>query len=145
MLGQIYKVELTNDVYVGHIKVKNGRTIKHREAEHNYNYKHNKYVNNKLYKKCKDENIKHIKCVWIDDVEYNSNAELQAQEEHYRKMLNAGLNTNRCLRTQIDDTRFYESRKLQIVCDVCECYTSKQHIARHQKTLKCFAGFITNL
>ena len=89
--GVIYKIEINeNDIYVGSTT----QMLCKRQGQHNSDLK--EYQNRKLYKSCIENNIDKIKCIWIADVEYNSNAELRMVEEQYRTELNSNLNTIRC-------------------------------------------------
>ena len=88
MKGVIYKIEINEtNIYVGSTTQK----LCKRQGNHNV-----------------DNNIDFIKCIWVADVEYNSNAELRMVEETYRKKLNGNLNMVKCYITEQD---FRESQK----------------------------------
>jgi hypothetical protein len=98
--GTIYKIEINDsNIYVGATT----QILCKRQAEHNY--KKHKLTERKLYKMCIENNIDVIKCIWVADVEYDSNAELRMKEEQYRKELNANLNMRKCY---ISDDERYE-------------------------------------
>ena len=113
MKGQIYKIELNeNNIYVGSTTAK----LCKRQAEHNQRLK--KFTHRKLYKSCIENNINYINCIWVADIEYDSNAELRKIEEDYRKSLNATLNSYRCYITEEDRKEYkknrYENNKIEI-------------------------------
>ena len=117
MKGQIYKIELNeNNIYVGSTTAK----LCKRQAEHNQSLK--KFTHRKLYKSCIENNINYINCIWVADIEYDSNAELRKIEEDYRKSLNGNLNSYRCYTTEEDRKEYnkkwhknhYENNKIEI-------------------------------
>jgi len=142
--GVIYKIELNeNDIYIGSTT----QTLCKRQSAHNSNLKN--YPQRKLYKSCIENNVDYIKCIWVADVEYNSNAELRMIEEKYRKELNCNLNMLKCYRSKEDkkenkkeyNDKFYEKNKdkinEKIKCNKCDCMTIKKSLKRHQKSNKC--------
>tara|TARA_R110002167_G_scaffold92964_1_gene249507 strand:- start:270 stop:725 length:456 start_codon:yes stop_codon:yes gene_type:complete len=138
--GLVYKIELNeNDIYIGSTTKK----LCKRQSGHNYALKTK--PNRKLYKLCIENNITNIKCVWVADVEYSSNAELRMIEEKYRTELNANLNTNKCYTSEeykrnknIKRHKEYREKKKEIIkCDKCECMMNKSSLKKHQKTNKC--------
>jgi len=91
LIGKIYKIQINEEnIYVGSTRQK----LCHRQNNHNNSLK--KYPERKLYKKCIENNIDSIKCIWIADCEYNSIEELRMIEEDYRKALNGNLNMKKC-------------------------------------------------
>ena len=95
--AKIYKIELPDGkIYIGSTI----QTIPQRQASHNRDLK--KRPHQKLYSECIKQNITRIKCIWVEDVTINSNCELRAREEYFRKLLNCELNTLRCHRTVED-------------------------------------------
>lgn len=95
MKGIIYKIEMDEDnIYIGSTTQK----LCVRQSNHNSNLK--KYPQRKLYKTFIENNITSIKCIWVADCEYNSNAELRKIEEDYRKELNGNLNSVKCYITE---------------------------------------------
>ena len=91
MNGMIYKIEINDEnIYVGSTSEK----LCSRQSKHNYDKK--RYPQRKLYKKCIENNIDSIKCIWVADVEYNSIEERRMIEEDYRKELNGNLNSVKC-------------------------------------------------
>ena len=95
--GLVYKIELNeNNIYIGSTTNK----LCKRQGQHNYELK--KKPNRKLYKSCIENNITVIKCVWVADVEYSSNAELRMIEEKYRTELNGNLNMVKCYTSEED-------------------------------------------
>ena len=149
--GLIYKIELNeNDIYIGSTTKKLCR----RQGQHNYDLK--KKPHRKLYKSCIENNITNIKCVWVADVIFNSNAELRMVEETYRKELNGNLNTKKCYSTEEDKKEYdkeykkenkdkikkyrensEKKRKEKIKCNLCGCTMNKPSLKKHQKTNKC--------
>ena len=108
--GLIYKIELNeNDIYVGSTTKK----LCIRQSQHNYDLKKKPHL--KLYKSCIENNITNIKCVWVADVTFNSNAELRMVEEKYRKELNGNLNSIKCYRSKEEKKErhleYYENNK----------------------------------
>tara|TARA_R110002020_G_scaffold7745_1_gene32166 strand:- start:994 stop:1545 length:552 start_codon:yes stop_codon:yes gene_type:complete len=110
--GIVYKIEFNDEIYIGSTEQK----LCSRQAKHNNYIK--KYPNRKLYKKCIEEGIEKIKCIWVADIEFNSTAEKRAIEEEYRKDLNATLNSIRCYTTleeyKQDKKEYYEKNKEQL-------------------------------
>jgi len=108
MKGQIYKIELNeNNIYVGSTTAKLCR----RQAEHNQSLK--KFTHRKLYKSCIENNINYINCIWVADIEYDSNAELRKIEEDYRKSLNGNLNSYRCYITKEEKKEYNKEYRKQ--------------------------------
>ena len=117
MKGIIYKIELNeNNIYVGSTTQK----LCKRQVNHNQSLK--KRPHQKLYKSCIENNINYVKCIWVADIEYNSNAELRMIEEDYRKKLNGNLNMIRCYATEEEKKELhkewiknhYENNKIEI-------------------------------
>jgi len=101
MKGIIYKIEINeNNIYVGSTTQK----LCGRQNNHNCDLKTQPH--RKLYKSCIENNIKYIKCIWVADVTYDSNAELRKIEEDYRKSLNGNLNMVRCYVTEEDRKKY---------------------------------------
>ena len=132
MNGMIYKIEINeNDIYVGSTSKKLCR----RQSQHNYylknpnsnNYDKKRYPHRKLYKKCIENNIDYIKCIWVADCEYNSIEELRMIEEKYRKELNGNLNMKKCYISKEDKKENFKQ--------YCKEYyeENKSKIDEHQK------------
>ena len=92
--GIVYKIELDNEMYIGSTE----QQLCDRQRGHNSDMKNSPH--RKLYKKCIEQEIETIKCIWVADIEFNSTAEKRAIEEKYRKELNATLNSQRCYTTK---------------------------------------------
>jgi len=178
MKGIIYKIEINeNNIYIG------STTQKLCKRQENHNQSLKRYTHRKLYKACIENNVNYIKCIWVADIEYDSNAELRKIEEDYRKKLNGNLNSNRCYVTEEEkkeerkgykkehkeyykeymkeyreknkielnekkneyNKEYYQENKdkinkknkEKIKCDKCDCLIRKQHLKRHQKSMKC--------
>ena len=110
----IYKIELNkNNIYIGSTT----QLLCKRQSCHNSDLKKKPHL--KLYKSCIENNITNIKCIWIADVEYSSNAELRMIEEKYRKELNGNLNSKKCYISEEEkkiymkeyNDKFYENNK----------------------------------
>tara|TARA_R110000823_G_scaffold297876_1_gene418117 strand:- start:36 stop:500 length:465 start_codon:yes stop_codon:yes gene_type:complete len=141
--GVIYKIELNeNNIYIGSTTQK----LCKRQSSHNFNLKTKPH--RKLYKLCIENNITNIKCVWVADVTFNSNAELRMIEEKYRKELNGNLNSYKCYRSKEDRKEYEKKRKKEkkeynkkhkkiIKCDKCDCTMNKSSLKKHQKSNKC--------
>ena len=101
--AKIYKIELPDGkVYIGSTT----RAISQRQSEHNHYLERN--PQQKLYSECVKQNVKRIKCIWVEDVTVNSNCELRAREEYFRKLLNCELNSVRCHRTVEYKIEYYK-------------------------------------
>jgi len=144
MKGIIYKIEINeNNIYVGSTTQK----LCKRQVNHNHDLK--KKSHRKLYKSCIENNITNIKCIWVADIEYDSNAELRKIEEDYRKSLNGNLNSYRCYITKEDRKEYIneyhkqnkekinEKKNEKINCNKCDCLINKSSLKRHQKSIKC--------
>ena len=131
--AKIYKIELPDGkIYIGSTI----QTIPQRQASHNRDLK--KKPHQKLYSECIKQNITRIKCIWVEDVTVNSNCELRAREEYFRKLLNCELNTVRCHRT-VDDKiqqkkHYYHNNKKELAIKQKEYYNNnKEELAIQKK------------
>ena len=156
--GMVYKIELQDEIYIGSTETQ----LCQRQSRHNYDLKKN--PNLKLYKKCIEQGIDKIKCIWVADIEFNSTAEKRMKEEQYRKELNATLNSQRCYTTENEKKEYqieyqkkyreiykqekkeyYEKnkdilnakRQEKIECPNCKSIINRGNLARHQKSKKC--------
>jgi len=90
--GIIYKIEFGDYLYIGSTKQKYLST---RQGNHNFRLRENKRQNF-LYKKCRELGIEKIECNFIKNFYYDTIEELVQEEEKYRIMLNANLNSKIC-------------------------------------------------
>jgi len=67
--GMVYKIELQDEIYVGSTEQK----LCVRQSNHNAYLK--LHPHRKLYKKCIEQGVDKIKCIWVADIEFNSTAE----------------------------------------------------------------------
>ena len=142
--AKIYKIELPDGkIYIGSTT----RTIPQRQSGHNRDLIGQPHRN--LYAECVKQNITRIKCIWVEDVTVNSNCELRAREEYFRKLLNCELNSKRCYMTvedrQEENKQYHNNNKeeinrkrnVQIECELCNCKVNRSTMSRHQRSNKC--------
>ena len=152
MKGIIYKVDLGGEIYVGSTTTK----LSKRQANHNSDLRKGKFTDkHKLYSKCVEKNIENIKCIWVEDYNFQKIEHLRQREEYYRKNFNeivggSILNTNRCKNSYKDDLdsnkkhkeKGAERRKIldkyrssiRYSCLYCKEELSLQHRTRHERT-----------
>ena len=152
MKGIIYKVELGDEVYIGSTTGK----LSKRQGNHNSDFRKGKYTpKHELYSKCLEKGIQKIKCIWVEDYEFEKIEHLREREEYYRKKFNelSGgniLNTRKCKRNYQDDIddnkkhyqKHIEKKKaigkyrnsIRYSCLYCKKELSLHHKPRHERT-----------
>lgn len=140
----IYKIEFENEIYIGSTSKK---YLCMRQAEHNNNLKNKPHQ--KLYKKCIENKIDKIKCIWVADIKYDTNDEKRMIEEKYRKEMNATMNSVKCYRSLEEKkedwkknyhktkSEYNKNRKEKITCNFCNCLIAKGGLKEHQRSNKC--------
>ena len=110
--GVIYYIELADDYYIGSTKQK----LCKRQGHHNESL-NRKNTQSNLYKTARELGIEKLKCVWIEDVIFNSIEELRAREEYWRKKYkdekNSNLNSQVCFQT-LEEKKDYDNNYNQL-------------------------------
>jgi hypothetical protein len=130
-MGIIYKIEVAGEIYIGSTTQK----ISQRQGCHNYNLRnpHNKHYNYLLYRFCRENNIKNIKCKLIEEVD-NDNIKIKEQEQI--DLLNPILNSQKAFRTEeqlIEQKKECNNKKSN--CPICNKELLKNNIHRHIRNI----------
>lgn len=154
MKGIIYKVELGDEVYIGSTTAK----LSKRQCNHNSDLRRGNFTSkHQLYSKCLEKGIEKIKCIWVEDYDFEKLEHLREREEYYRKKFNeikGGniLNTNRVrlnYQDDLDDNKKYNDKRkewkkawdkhrnsIKYSCLFCKRELTLRHKARHERTEK---------
>lgn len=120
----VYKIDLgNNNIYVGSTK----NPLSMRKCGHIHSFTTGK--NKKLYNFMREHGINEFN---LDLLETVNDGTLKIREEHYRKTLNANLNSIRCYITE--DERLHQKNKT-ITC-TCGAVVRIDNINRHKKSNK---------
>lgn len=141
--GIVYMIKVGEDIYIGSTREK---YLCSRQATHNRDLRQNK--NFDLYIKCNELKIEKIECIFITNFYFDTIEELRKEEEKYRIEYNATLNMKKCqtdFKNKNYNREYYKNNKNKIleynkekvICDICNCEISRNHLARHKKTEKC--------
>jgi hypothetical protein len=144
--GKIYKIYNSIDklIYVGStIKPLNKRFTNHK-------YEAKRSPNIKLYKHFAELGIEHFKIKLIKNYPCNNKTELDIEEERYKILLNAQLNTRRAHQTaeQLKEYKkeqndrnnkiYYQKNRAKynerLFCKICGKSYTRSHEARHCKS-----------
>tara|TARA_R110000782_G_scaffold45394_1_gene100864 strand:- start:5664 stop:6062 length:399 start_codon:yes stop_codon:yes gene_type:complete len=126
----VYKICFDNNIYVGSTI----NSLKKRKYGHTRGLK-NLNSTKKLYRYIIDNNINHFDLELIEKI--NDIEQLKIREEHYRKLLNANLNTYRCHITP-EERLISKNRLYTCMCGSNVRFDNRnRHIrgAKHQKII----------